>query len=90
MKVMPVIKFSLFFLVLLIGATIAWDHWFSNEPQRPDVPALRLTAAQQNVYPQPASMVAIVLTFENEVTNVQEFANRILSQHGVVKLYALG
>lgn len=76
--------------VLAVSAFFGWNHWFNGESQHPDIPALRLTASQQNVYPQPASMVSIILYFENEVTDVQEFANRVLGQKGVTKLYAVG
>ncbi len=87
---MKAIKILAVISVLAVGAFFGWNHWFNGELQHPDIPALRLTASQQNVYPQPASMVSIILYFENEVTDVQEFANRVLEQKGVTKLYAVG
>jgi hypothetical protein len=35
-------------------------------------------------------MTSIILYFEKDVTDVQEFANRVLEQKGVTKLYAVG
>ena len=87
---MKAIKILAVISVLAVGAFFGWNHWFNDELKHPDIPALRLTASQQNVYPQPASMVSIILYFENEVTDVQEFANRVLDQKGVTKLYAVG
>ena len=87
---MKAIKILAIISVLVVGAFFGWNHWFNGELQYPDIPALRLTASQQNVYPQPASMVSIILYFENEVTDVQEFSNRVLEQKGVAKLYAVG
>lgn len=87
---MKAIKIFAVISVLAVGVFFGWNQWFNNELQHPDIPALRLTASQQNVYPQPASMVSIILYFENEVTDVQEFANRVLEQKGVTKLYAVG
>lgn len=77
-------------LAVIIVACFAWTHWFNDELQHPDVPALRLTVSQQNVWIQPASMVSMLLFFENEVTGKQEFANRILEERGVTQLYEVG
>lgn len=87
---MKVLKLLAVISVLTVGVFLGWNYWLGGELQRPDVPALRLTASQQNVYPEPTSMVSLALHFETEVVNVQEFANRILEQKGVTKLYAVG
>lgn len=87
---MKVIKFFAVISVLAVCTFFGWSHWFNNELQHPDIPALRLSASQQKVYPALASMVSIILYFENEVTDVQEFANRVLEQKGVTKIYAVG
>jgi hypothetical protein len=87
---MKIIKIFVVISMLAIGAFFCWSDWFNNELKHPDIPALRLNASQQNVYPQPASMASIILYFENDVTNTQEFANRVLRQKGVTKLFQSG
>ena len=53
-----------------------------------DVPPLHLVKANQNIYPQPVNMVSLVIYFENEVTDVQEFANRVYLSEGIVEFRA--
>jgi hypothetical protein len=85
---MKAVKILVVISVLAVGGFFSWNHWFNDELQHPDIPALRLSASQQNVYPQPASVVSVILYFENEVTDSQEFANRIFKLKGVTSIYA--
>jgi len=82
--------FTAIFFVFVAAVVLSWSPWFNSEPQHPDIPAIRLTASQQNMWLDPTSPVSLSLYFEKEVTDVQEFANRVLEQKGVTKLYAVG
>lgn len=83
---MKAIKIFAVISVLAVVTFFSLNHWLNEDQQHSDMPALRLTSAQQNVYPIPENMVSLILSFDNVVINTQEFGDRVLSQKGVTQL----